>query len=258
MATDWNEQASQMFKLWSDGQRAWLESLSRLPTGNVASPSGVDPAPAQRLRDAWTESVDQWMKAWTAISHDAVPFASSPESLRKLLDPTAWAKPLPGSFDFGFERLIEGPTFASQPELQIKALKLQQLAQRRAQDSANYHNVVLAAWRQAVERFMKQLTDPNAESIGTFRNMIDRWVKVANDTLIEVHRSPEFLEAQQRVTRSTTEYRLLEREIAEAYCEAGHVPTRSEMDEVQQSVVELRREVRDLRRQLKANGGTQA
>jgi polyhydroxyalkanoate synthesis regulator phasin len=118
--------------------------------------------------------------------------------------------------------------------------------------------VVLAAWRQAVERFMKQLSDPNAEPTGTFRSMIDRWVKVANDTLIEVHRSPEFLEAQQRVTRSTTEYRLLEREIAEAYCEAGHIPTRSEMDEVQRGVVELRREVRELRRQLKSNGGTPA
>src|SRR5262249_15230503 len=125
-AVEWNEQASQWWKLWSDGQRAWLESLSRLPAGTVPSASGIDPVSAQRFRDAWTESVDHWMKAWTALSHDAVPLTSSPESLRKLLDPTAWAKPLPGSFDFGFERLIEGPTFASQPELQIKALKLQQ------------------------------------------------------------------------------------------------------------------------------------
>ena len=39
------------------------------------------------------------------------------------------------------------------------------------------------------------------------------------------------------------------REIAEAFCEMHHIPTRTEMDEVQRAVYELRRELRALHRQ---------
>ena len=110
----------------------------------------------------------------------------------------------------------------------------------------------MSAWQQAVERFIKQLSDPQAQRVESFRALIDRWVEVANDALLDVHRSAKFLDAQRRVTRSATEYRLLEREIAEAYCEAAHIPTRSEMDEMQRHLIELRREVRSLRRRLDA------
>jgi hypothetical protein len=63
-----------------------------------------------------------------------------------------------------------------------------------------------------------------------------------------MHRSDEFLEAQRKMTRSATEYRLQEREIAEAFCAMHHIPTRTEMDEVQHAVYELRRELRVLQR----------
>jgi hypothetical protein len=67
-----------------------------------------------------------------------------------------------------------------------------------------------------------------------------------------MHRSKEFLEAQRRMTRSSTEYRLAEREIAEAFCEMHHIPTRGEMDEIQKSMVELKRELRAMRRREEA------
>ena len=60
------------------------------------------------------------------------------------------------------------------------------------------------------------------------------------------------------MTRSSTEYRLAEREIAEAFCEMHHIPTRTEMDEVQRAVTELRREVRLLARQAWAPVSTGA
>ena len=48
--------------------------------------------------------------------------------------------------------------------------------------------------------------------------------------------------------RSASDYRLQERKIAEAWCEACHIPTRTEMDEMQRTVTELRRELRALQR----------
>ena len=78
--------------------------------------------------------------------------------------------------------------------------------------------------------------------------MADRWLAVVNDTLIEVQRSEAFVEAQRKMLRSASDYRLQEQKIAEAWCEAFHVPTRTEMDEMQRTVTELRRQLRALQR----------
>src|SRR5206468_11112565 len=116
--------------------------------------------------------------------------------------------------------------------------------------------VVQGAWNNALARFMKTLNDPKGEAITSGRQMLDAWLATANAALIEMHRSREFLEAQRKVTRSSTEYRLAEREIAEAFCEMHHIPTRTEMDEVQKTVTELRRELRGMRREAEVKPAT--
>jgi len=90
----------------------------------------------------------------------------------------------------------------------------------------------------------------DGEPIRTWRELADLWVGVANDTLVETHRTPEFLEAQRRLTRSSTECRLAEREIAEAYCEIHQIPTRTEVDELSRAVYELRRDLRALTKSM--------
>lgn len=246
MATNWNEQASEMWKLWSEGQKSWLEQFARQPAG--AMPAYPQGAPGQdmarQMTDAWKASAEQWK---TLVGQGSQ-FAFSQENLRKMLDPAEWAKPAPGSFDFGIEQLIEGPNFATLWDLDRKMLKLQQLGMKRAEDSAAYHAIVFAAWNRAAERFGRQFASGEGGPAGSFRELIDRWIKTANEALLEVHRSPEFLEAQRRVTRSATDYRLAEREIAETWCEIHHLPTRSEMDEMQRTVYQLRRDLRAMQR----------
>jgi polyhydroxyalkanoate synthase subunit PhaE len=48
--------------------------------------------------------------------------------------------------------------------------------------------------------------------------------------------------------RAASDRHLQERKMAEAWCEAAHVPTRTEVDELHRTVTELRRELRRLRR----------
>ena len=108
------------------------------------------------------------------------------------------------------------------------------------------------AWNEAVKRFLREINDTQGTPITSWRELTDVWIKVANETLVETHRTPEFLEAQRRLTRSGAECRLQEREIAEAFCEMQQMPTRTEMDEVQREVYELRRRLRALE---KVGGG---
>jgi hypothetical protein len=128
-------------------------------------------------------------------------------------------------------------------------VNVQKLWVERARDVEQYWEVMQGAWNRALERFMKAVNDPKAAPIKSGRGMLDLWLATANQSLVEMHRSKEFLEVQRRMTRSSTEYRLAEREIAEAFCEMHHIPTRGEMDEVQKAMVELKREVRALRRE---------
>ena len=145
--------------------------------------------------------------------------------------------------------MLEGPRYAVLWDLDRKLLELQKLTLQRDKAVAAYQAVVQKAWNLAFQRFTKALgSKPQAAAGLTWRGLTDQWLAVANETLIEVHRSEEFVEAQRRMLRAASDRHLQERKIAEAWCEAAHVPTRSEVDELQRHVVELRREVRLLRR----------
>jgi polyhydroxyalkanoate synthesis regulator phasin len=128
-------------------------------------------------------------------------------------------------------------------------LNTQKLWMERSRDVEKYWEVVQGAWNRALERFMKALNDNKGQPIESGRAMLDLWLATANKALVEMHRSQEFLDAQRRMTRTSTEYRLAEREIAEAFCEMHHIPTRTEMDETQRVVTELRREMRAMKRE---------
>jgi polyhydroxyalkanoate synthase len=109
------------------------------------------------------------------------------------------------------------------------------------------------AWTLAFERFAKAITAGAGDGKRTWRALTDQWLATANDTLIEVQRSDDFLQAQRRMLRAASDRRLQERRVAEAWCEATHVPTRTEVDELQRQVVELRRELRLLKRALQTS-----
>ena len=112
-------------------------------------------------------------------------------------------------------------------------------------------------WNEAVQRFLGEINDTQGTPITTWRELTDVWVKVANETLLATHRTPEFLETQRKLTRSGAECRLQERAVAEAFCEIQQMPTRTEMDEVQREVYELRRRLRALEKSgMAAAAGT--
>lgn len=237
----WNESQKSLFQAWAEGKPppfAGAGFASRAPEGDPTHAS--DP-----ISDLMTRSMQEWSNiAQEAWSKGA---GFDPEAMRKLFDPAQWKRA--GSyFDLGLEKLTEGPTYATLWDLDRKTLNVQKLWLERARDAESYWEVVQSAWSKALDRFTKAVNDPKGPPIPSGRAMLDLWLEVANGALVEMHRSDKFLEAQRRMTRSSTEYRLAEREIAEAFCEMHHIPTRTEMDEVQRTVTELRRELRAVKR----------
>ncbi len=197
------------------------------------------------LRDTWKESIEKWTEL---VKQGPKAAAFTPEALRELFTPARWSGTGIGSFDAGLRQVLEGPKYAVLFDLDRKLLSLKQLASQRDKDVAAFHAIMVKAWGTAFERFSSSVTSASSQEPATWRGMANRWLAVVNDTLIEAQRSEAFVEAQRKMLRSASDYRLQEQKIAEAWCEALHVPTRTEMDEIQRTVTELRRQLRALQR----------
>jgi polyhydroxyalkanoate synthase subunit PhaE len=241
-----SEQATDWFKFWADNQKKFLESWTQ-PGANKAFAFPMADAPpdskpgALALDELFTRPMEQWAAAWSKDK------GFDPELMKQLFNPEEW-KRAGSTFDMGIEKLTEGPTFATLWDLDRKMLNAQKLWIERTKDAEEYAGVVRGAWNKAFERFMAALNDPKGPALTSGRALLDLWLETANASLVEMHRTKEFLEVQRRMTRSSAEYRLQEREIAEAFCEIHHMPTRTEMDEVQREIAQLRRTIRASRR----------
>jgi hypothetical protein len=238
------QQGNEWLKYWSDNQKSLFQAWAE----GKPSPFAMrgEPPPGTEVMG---ELMQRSMQEWSALAKDAWSQAGTldPEAMKKLFDPAQW-KRAGSHFDMGLEKLTEGPVYATLWDLDRKMLNAQKLWVERGRDVENYWEVIQGAWNRAFEHFMREVGNAKAAPIESGRQMLDLWLETANKSLVEMHRSKAFLEAQRRMTRSSTEYRLAEREIAEAFCEMHHIPTRTEMDEMQRLVTELRREVRAMKR----------
>ncbi|SAL02403.1 Poly(R)-hydroxyalkanoic acid synthase subunit (PHA_synth_III_E) [Caballeronia pedi] len=240
---------------WADGwiamQQAFLKSMSSISPPGTSDTKTEDAKPPMQeqfydLQETWKESIEKWAGF---VQDGAGPGAWTPTALREMFSPARWSGRGAGAFDAGLQQVIEGPKYATLWDLDRKVAELQQMAIARDKAVLAYQAIVQRAWNTALERFMKTASSAKGETPTTWRGLTDRWLKVANETLIEAHRSEEFVVAQTRMLRAASDYRLKERALAESWCDAYHVPTRTEVDEIQRTVTELRRQVRLLQRQ---------
>lgn len=237
---------SALLKLWLEGQQSAFQSIVAAAAPAPGTTSGDQDGTLQPLTELWKSSMEKWL----TLTQQQTSEQSSEETLRKLFDPSQWVKASQDPFHNAIEHLTSGPSYATLWDMDKKMLRAQQLRLEQERNIGAYHAIVRTSWKKAYDLFLDEIKKEDGAPIKSWRETTDLWVAIANQVLIDMHRTPEFLEAQRRMTRSATDYRLQEREIVEAFCDAHHIPTRTEVDEVQHTVHELRRQVRQLQRSL--------
>jgi polyhydroxyalkanoate synthase subunit PhaE len=247
-SVNWTEQANGLLKQWAEQQQNTFRTLFGC-AGLAGAPTTSAPVDIneglRKAQELWQSSMEQW----ATLAKQTLPQSGiTGDALKMLFDPNQWAQAGLGPLDAAIEHLVEGPSYATLWTLDRKLLKAQKLRAEWARDLAAYQILMQGAWNEAIKRFMREVNDAQGTPITSWRELTDVWIKVANDSLTETHRTPAFLEAQRRLTRSGAECRLQEREVTEAYCEMQQMPTRTEMDEVQRAVYELRRQLRALQK----------
>lgn len=231
---------------WMESQKALMAALfPALPKGDApAQSAGPLQEQFSELQQTWQDSIAKWTEH---AKQQGLGKPLTPQALKDLFSPAQWSGTGAGTFDAGLRHVLEGPKYATLFDMDRQLLELQQLAARRDKDAAAFQAVVAKAWNTAFKRF-SAVALKEAPAGVSWRGLADRWLATVNETLIESQRSDEFVQAQSRMLRSASDYRLQERKIAEAWCESMHIPTRTEVDELQRTVTELRRQVRALQR----------
>lgn len=176
------------------------------------------------------------------------------KALADISNPKTWLQYSGDYFDLGIHKLSEGPFFSGITDIDQRMAQLNSSWMELFKQSKLYHAIVFDRWSQAYAKFIDQLVEykKNQTEPVAPKTLIDLWGKIANQELLELHRTEEFLDAQKAVIRASLQYRLNEKNIAEVICEALHIPTRDEVDDLHKTVTELKRELRLVKADLKS------
>ena len=230
----------------SDSAAQWAEYFKELPN-------------AQIITKDMQALIDQGFKLFENLTTDY--FKSSDEediqsylakAFAEISSPKTWLQFSGDYYDLGIHKLSEGPFFSGVSDIDKRLANMGESWSELFQQSKQYHALVFDRWNTAYSRYVDELGElkrAQEEEVSP-QQLIELWSGIANEELLVLHRSEDFLAAQKEVIRASMQYRLHEKEVAERICEAMHIPTRDEVDELHKTVTDLRRELRELKSEL--------
>jgi hypothetical protein len=242
-STEWDELSRRWRELptqQAELAQSWFEGPRRTTPadGGDAGSAGIVAAMTELWR-SWTELSGSLGRSWPLTTNAA---GGGPP------DPV-WLSLLGGSHvGQAIRQMTEGPQFADVGTFERRTARLTELWLEVRAATSSYQQIVSEAWMFQSQRFGAALTErqpPGADALPA-KEAIRLWLEIADKTLMETHRSEGFLTAQRRLLRAGTDFLLAERELVESIAAPAGFPTRKEIDEVHQSVQELKRRVRAL------------
>ncbi|WP_018263960.1 poly(R)-hydroxyalkanoic acid synthase subunit PhaE [Methylobacterium sp. WSM2598] len=257
-----------MGELWGKGTQSFLEAQRNM-FGAMTTALDKDGKPSLPLVPDW-EALQQaqhsYQQAWEAAQAVSATFAKSVKGrgevrdpiaadvLAKIFDPRGWLSST-SEVDEALNRMAEGPRLADlwNVERKFAAVFTAWVALRRR--NLEHNTLMMEVWKKATAAFSAVVNErsKNEQGIASSRELMALWVETANDVLLEAQRSEEFLKSQRETLKASTDLRLAQQDIAEFYSQMFGYPTRAELDDVHQSLTQLRREVRALNRQRRTS-----
>lgn len=256
-----------LFRLWLDGARAFARAV-----GAGGDGGGRDDPPDGGGGEEWRRA-EQLFSAWSrfieamASMHEARAGASGASPF----DPAGWLR-APG--DGGMAdlwRWFEGPDFADffAEERRVIAEWREWLQWTAAAEQ--YRAVMAGGWLRAFRRFAEALAARAGNGDGTseagsedageaappagWDGVVALWREIADAELARTQRSEAYLAAQRDLLAAELALRARLRSRADRLAAFFGLPTRAEIDDLQETVHGLRREIRALRREMRSAAG---
>ena len=259
---DKNEDAmDQMFEIWEKGQTAFFNAQAEaMETFNKSFENMPDFAPHLKVDEAfpsWDSFIKSWVPDWDAnvfankAGDMAGDFSKTGNAFLALLEPANWTKYAPEQLRVILQSIADGPKFADLAAPQHEAAETWRETLDYTQAATDMGKVMQDAWVRTYGRFNENHSIEDLKGADPEAAM-NAWLDAANHELLETQRTSEFMDAQKRMIRSSTEIKARQKDLAEAWSEMYQMPTRTEVDDLTKSVHELRRELRKVKRELAA------
>ncbi len=246
----WQQSQDAFFKAQEEVGEQFRKSLSEM--SNTIERESADPLAA------WQSLIKAWAPMWNAEkAGEEFDFSTGNDMFFALLDPQKWTKYAPEQLRLILEKIANGPQFADLATPQHAAADAWRESLDYQQAASDMSKVMQKAWSQAFTSYSEKYTLEDLQS-GDVNEALDEWLKAANASLLDTQASDEFLDAQKRMIRSSTEIRARQKDMAEQWSEAWQMPTRTEIDDLALSVHQLRRELREVKRELQKLKETRA
>jgi class III poly(R)-hydroxyalkanoic acid synthase PhaE subunit len=123
------------------------------------------------------------------------------------------------------------------------------------QRASNEYRIILSkAWAQAFENFVQTLIDMGEkdEVIDSMQDLMNLWFDTVDQTFTHMYVTEDYLTIQQNLAAAAMTHKMQQQEIFELFMKMVDMPTRSELDDAYRSIYELHKEVKALRKELKA------
>lgn len=154
------------------------------------------------------------------------------------------------AFERTFGALLQSPGLGYSRELNEKIARGFEswLDFRRA--SAAYQARLADAWTEAFTVLIHEMATSTEQgsAIGTMRDLLQLWGRIADRVFIETFHTDEYIQLQGHLLNTSMRYRIQQREIVEVFQKAVDLPTRREIDEAHRNIYEVRKEIRQLKR----------
>ncbi|HSU34682.1 MAG TPA: poly(R)-hydroxyalkanoic acid synthase subunit PhaE [Propionibacteriaceae bacterium] len=178
------------------------------------------------------------------------------DTIGRMLDPVSLSLMGGNRVGEAIRRMTEGPRLADVGSIERDMAKVMELYVEVQSAARTYEGVVAQAWVEVNQRFTAEVAKrfSGDQTVLAPKDALKVWLEIANDTLMASHRSTPFLEAQRQLLRAGMDFLLAERKLIEQLVEPAGLPTRTELDELHQTVQTLKRRVRALERDRAAEG----
>ncbi|MEM7214353.1 MAG: poly(R)-hydroxyalkanoic acid synthase subunit PhaE [Pseudomonadota bacterium] len=247
-----------MMDIWQQSQDAFMKAQADVAEQFKTALSGQTPSQSAPNMDplaAWQSFIKSWSPAWdmSAMAQPQNPFTQDfrqgPDAFFSTLDPQKWTQYAPEQLRVMLDSIARGPQFADLMMPQQKAAEAWRESLDYQQAASDMSRVMQEAWTAAYKTYSEKYTLDDLKS-GNVNEALDEWLKAANAALLEAQGSDIFLNAQKRMIRASTEIRARQRDMAEDWSEVWQIPTRTEVDDLTLIVHQLRRELREVKREL--------
>jgi polyhydroxyalkanoate synthase subunit PhaE len=258
----WEEMTRRWQDLYNEQAKVaqgWLDSQAQLAstlTGVGADEGGEGnmTADAAALAELWRSGMALGSAGIGVPGLNATSIGN--ETLGRMLDPVSLSLMGGNRVGEAIRRMTEGPRFADVGSIERGMAQVMELYLEVQTAARSYEGVVARAWVEVNQRFAGEVSKrfSSDRQLLQAKDALKIWLDIANETLMKSHRSTAFLEAQRQLLRAGMDFLLAERTLVEQLVEPAGLPTRSELDELHNTVQTLKRRVRALERARDAEG----